>query len=100
MEKVNANSSPQEIGQKILIESLKWRSRRSMLELDLYFDSFIQNDGLQQLSSGELLIYDEILNLKDEELLLLFQGKTRFIDENLQDVLERILVFPVSKTVH
>ncbi len=56
-------------------ERLKWRSRRSMLELDLYFDRFIQSGEFARLSDEQLLTYQEILTLEDGDLLLLLQGK-------------------------
>jgi antitoxin CptB len=59
----------------IVQERLKWRSRRSLLELDLFFERFIQSGEFAQLSSQELLNYQYILTLEDGDLLLLLQGK-------------------------
>ncbi len=66
---------------------LKWRSRRSILELDLYFDAFIKRSGLENLSIEELHIYAKLLELEDGYLLLLFQGK-----ETMASLVEQKLV--------
>jgi len=66
-------------------EKLKWRSRRSMLELDLYFDSFIQDNGLNKLTDNELFAYRELLDFDDGDLVLLLQGKRR-LENNLQQL--------------
>jgi succinate dehydrogenase flavin-adding protein (antitoxin of CptAB toxin-antitoxin module) len=58
------------------LNQLKWRSRRSMLELDLIFDKFIQNEGLSQLSIEELSLYTKLLEQDDSDLQLMFQGFT------------------------
>jgi len=55
-------------------EKLRWRSRRSMLELDLQFAKFIQVGGLNQLNDEELNGYNQLLEMDDGDLLLLLQG--------------------------
>ena len=37
----------------VSIEKLKWRSRRSMLELDLYFERFINTGELAKLNEAD-----------------------------------------------
>lgn len=71
-------------------EKLKWRSRRSMLELDLYFNRFIQDDGLNQLNDNELYAYRELLDLEDQDLVLLFQGIEKLDDKIAQVVVDKI----------
>jgi len=56
------------------LERLKWRSRRSMLEVDLYLDRFIQNQGLHRLSDDELIEYANLLEMNDWDFLALLQG--------------------------
>ena len=58
------------------INRLQWRSRRSMLELDLYFAKFIDTHGLAQLSSQQLDTYEVLLEMDDSDLLPLLQGKS------------------------
>lgn len=71
-------------------DKLKWRSRRSMLELDLYFDQFIQNMGLDRLTENELFAYRELLDFDDGDLLLLFQGKELLDNRLQQNVIDKI----------
>ncbi len=72
-------------------EKLKWRSRRSMLELDMFFDKFIQNNGLELLTNVELYAYQNILTLDDGYLLSLLQGKSYNNDEIEQAVIDKIV---------
>lgn len=72
-------------------EKLKWRSRRSMLELDIFFDRFIQNNGLEKLTEVELYAYQNILTLDDGYLLLLLQGNAYSNDEIEQIVIDKIM---------
>ncbi|MBY0379837.1 MAG: succinate dehydrogenase assembly factor 2 [Burkholderiales bacterium] len=76
---------------KINIEQLKWRSRRSQLELDLFFDSYIQKGHLENLSEGGLTKYNDLLELEDGELLLLFQSKVKLNDGIMQTIVEDII---------
>lgn len=73
-----------------VIEKLKWRSRRSLLELDLFFDSYIKSGKLDMLSSEYLNVYNVLLELEDGELLLLFQGKVTLDDDKLQYLIDEI----------
>jgi len=70
---------------------LKWRSlRRSMLEVDLCFDRFIQNGGFDKLTEEELVNYSNLLEMDDSKLLLLFQGKECLSDLRLQVLINMI----------
>jgi succinate dehydrogenase / fumarate reductase iron-sulfur subunit/antitoxin CptB len=71
-------------------QKLKWRSRRSLLELDLYFECFLQKNGLEQLTDNELWAYHELLEFEDGDLLLLFQGKERLVSHLQQTVVDKI----------
>lgn len=75
----------------IAVEKLKWRSRRSMLELDLYFNRFIVGGEFAKLSEEQLYLYEELLTLDDGDLLLLFQGKQEFDDIKLQELVNKIV---------
>lgn len=74
----------------ISTQRLIWRSRRSLLELDLYFDKFIKSGGFAQLSDEELNNYNELLEMEDSDLLLLFQGKVRLADSVLQSLIDKV----------
>lgn len=75
----------------VTIEKMKWRSRRSILELDLYFDRFITSGGFGSLAVDELVLYQQLLSLEDGDLLLLFQGKEELSDSNLQGLVNKIV---------
>ena len=74
----------------VSIEKLKWRSRRSMLELDLYFERFINTGELAKLNEAELLAYQYLLTLEDGDLLTLFQWKKELADPALQEIVNKI----------
>ena len=74
----------------VALEKLKWRSRRSMLELDLYFERFIQSGEFARLNEAELIAYQQILTMDDGDLLLLFQDKQRLDKDDLQLVIDKI----------
>ena len=70
---------------------LKWRSiRRSILEVDLCFEQFIQNGGFDQLSEEDLANYLNLLEMDDSQLFLLFQGKECLTDTGLQALVDKI----------
>ncbi len=75
----------------IELEKLKWHSRRSILELDLYFDRFLQSGGLNQLSEKELLAYRNLLEYEDDEILSFFWGKDKVEDKILQQLINKIV---------
>lgn len=72
------------------IEKLKWHSRRSILELDLYLGKFIESDGLNQLDENELLAYQALLECDDSDLLVLMLGKDQVKDQIAQQVVNKI----------
>lgn len=71
-------------------QKMLWRSRRSMLELDLYFERFINRGRFNDLSDAELLNYNELLKMEDEDLILLFQGKVSLENNDIQEIIEQI----------
>lgn len=71
-------------------QKMRWRSRRSMLELDLYFERFIESGKFDELSDKELTYYNELLEMEDNDMLLLFQGKVRLSDEGIQALINQI----------
>lgn len=75
----------------IELEKLKWHSRRSILELDLYFDRFLQANGLAQLSEAELAAYRDLLEYDDNEILSFFWGRDKAEDKILQQLIDKII---------
>jgi antitoxin CptB len=57
-----------------LREKVKWRARRGLLELDLFFTRFIKND-LDALSEPELEHLLDLLTCDDHELWAMLSGK-------------------------
>ncbi len=72
-------------------EKLKWHSRRSILELDLYFDRFIKSEQYGKLTEAELQSYQYILTLEDGDLLLLLQEKSTLEKVDHQAIINKIL---------
>ncbi|MEC5388171.1 succinate dehydrogenase assembly factor 2 [Uliginosibacterium sp. H3] len=58
----------------VLREKIKWRARRGLLELDLFFTRFIAND-LDALSEPELENLLDLLTCDDHELWAMLSGK-------------------------
>jgi antitoxin CptB len=56
-----------------LREKVKWRARRGLLELDLFFTRFIAND-LDALSEPELNELLDLLTCDDHELWAMLNG--------------------------
>ena len=72
-------------------QKLRWNStRRSLLELDVCLDKFLQQGGLDQLSEEELLAYQELLRCDDSDLLILVMGKDTVDDKVAQGVIDKI----------
>ena len=69
---------------------LKWRSRRSILELDIYFDSFIRNGGLDGLSIDELIVYNQLLNMDDSDILSMLHGMLYIDNIKLRELVDKI----------
>jgi antitoxin CptB len=73
-------------------QKMRWRSRRSMLELDLYFDRFITSGKFDKLSDEELDSYNELLQMDDNDILFLFQGTVRLSDMKIQNIIDQIRI--------
>lgn len=57
-----------------MLERLRWRSRRGLLEMDLLLQRFLERH-LATLTAGELVRYGEVLQLDDNGLLDRVLGK-------------------------
>ena len=65
-------------------QKLIWRStRRAMLEVDLFFSHFLEQIGLDHLTAEELEAYSDLVECDDGDLLILFQGKDRVVDNEV-----------------
>ncbi|MCX8515239.1 MAG: citrate (Si)-synthase [Pseudomonadota bacterium] len=71
-------------------QKIRWHSRRSILELDLFFDRFLNQKGLDSLDEAELKLYEQLLEYKDEEILLLFTNRITASNEDMQMLIKKI----------
>lgn len=72
------------------LNALKWRSKRSMLEVDLFLDRFIQHGGLDELDEEEIKLYEELLLMNDWDLLALLQKQYISDDNKLTELINKI----------
>ena len=72
-----------------VLERLRWRSRRGMLELDLFLTRFLQAK-LETLSQEEIGIFDEVLRLSDNEFLDLLRGRAQCHDLRIKSMIDMI----------
>lgn len=69
---------------------LAWRCRRGLLELDIVLQRFIK-DEFYQLSLGELLVFDAMLELPDNDFWDYISGtSTAKKDEDMTAVITKI----------
>lgn len=79
---------------KSVINKLKWRSiRRSLLEVDLIFSAFIDNQGLEKLSHNEIELYEQLIEMNDNDLLLLFNNKMKVNNELIALLINKIFIY-------
>ena len=72
-----------------VLERLRWRSRRGMLELDLILARFLQAK-IETLSQEEIGILDEVLRLSDNDLLDLLMGRAQCLDRRIKPLIDMI----------
>ena len=53
---------------------LVWRSRRGLLELDVWLGQFVQRE-ISRLSMVERMQYEKLLNCSDPDLMDMLQGR-------------------------
>lgn len=70
-------------------QRLRWRSRRGLLELDLFFEKFLEN-GFDALSAAELEIYEDLLMMPDNDLLDWVDGKVEPAEARYLPILARL----------
>lgn len=72
-----------------VLERLRWRSRRGMLELDLILARFLQAK-LETLSQEEIGMLDEVLRLSDNDLLDLLMVREQCLDQRIKPMIDMI----------
>ena len=68
---------------------LKWQCRRGMLELDFFFEKFV-NNGLKHLDKREMKVFEALLEEPDPVLLSWFMGHQLPEDKETQAMVELI----------
>jgi antitoxin CptB len=68
---------------------IRWRSRRGLLELDLWLGNFAQHE-LARLTPAERTEYEKLLEYSDLEIMAMLQGRINPPQE-LAEVIVRLL---------
>lgn len=76
---------------ELLKSKLRWRSRRSLLELDLILQKFIDSNAFNLLSLQQLIIYQQLLKWEDSLLLKVILQSQNCQDKNINEILELIM---------
>ena len=76
-----------------------WRSRRGMLELDLLLVPFT-NEVLETLSPKDQVLYEELLEQDDQDLLSWLMGRENPANIGFKSLIEKILNQLRSLTQH
>ena len=72
-----------------VIERLKWKSRRGLLELDIVFDRFWKGAGTT-MDAAEAAALERLLALPDNDLLDLVMGRAEMPEGRLRPVLDKL----------
>ena len=72
------------------IRCLKWRSRRGMLELDVLLEPFT-SEALPGLSEADQQAYIKLLECEDPELFSWFMSDKRPEDQELSQMVDKVL---------
>ena len=72
-----------------VLERLRWRSRRGLLELDLVFERFWKGEGAR-LSDTEVAALERLLQLPDNDLLDLVMGRAHAGEGELAAMVEKL----------
>jgi antitoxin CptB len=76
---------------EILRKKLRWRSRRSLLELDLLLNKFVSSKVFDAFTMQKLEIYQAMLNWDDDYLLSLLCNNTKHLDKDVTEIVELIM---------
>ena len=68
---------------------LRWKCRRGLLELDIMLENFLDH-GYAELTLDEQLLFNELLNFPDQELLEYLLGQRHPESLPIADVVQRI----------
>lgn len=68
---------------------LRWQCRRGMLELDLFFMSFLEH-GFSQLDKDEQQVFERLLKMEDQLLFEYLMKQKDPADSAIAHVIEKI----------
>lgn len=77
-------------GRNARLGRLRWHCRRSLLELDLVFQRFWQQQGAAVDEQDEAVL-TRLLELEDHDLWALVSGKTATDDAQLASMVDRLM---------
>jgi antitoxin CptB len=72
-----------------IVERLKWKSRRGLLELDLVFERFWKDSGAR-IEEAEVKALERLLAMPDNDLLDLVMGRAEIPDAHLRAMVEKL----------
>ena len=72
-----------------MLERLRWRSRRGLLELDLVFDRFWKDAGTR-MTDEDVRGLERLLALPDNDLLDLVMGRMESADGALRGLVAKL----------
>jgi antitoxin CptB len=72
------------------VRRLSWRCRRGLLELDIVLQAFSAR-FLQNLTASELIAFDCLLDLPDNEFLDILTNRTVFIGDKGEEGMPTLL---------
>ncbi|HSC79077.1 MAG TPA: succinate dehydrogenase assembly factor 2 [Chitinolyticbacter sp.] len=74
---------------EVELKRIVWRSRRGLLELDLQLERYVAEE-LPQLTEPELVLYRELLQYPDNDLLDYLNGRSECPNPRLWPIIARI----------
>ena len=74
---------------------MRWASRRGMLELDLVLEPFVMA-RYAGLNESDRLRFQQLMSCEDQDLFAWFLGREQPGDEELRDIVSKVLEFTRS----
>jgi len=74
---------------RVAREKLKWKCRRGLLELDLVLGRFLRHGG-NDLKDAEFGQLNELLDLPDNDLWDIVNGRSERYDPRFEDLIARL----------
>jgi antitoxin CptB len=74
---------------RVVHDRLKWKCRRGLLELDLVLERFLSGDATA-LDDAALARFCELLELQDNDLWDIVNGRSERYDARLGDIVARL----------